>query len=88
MVCTNNPCSKYLPKVGDASPIVGDSTDLQNVATHFSGGGRKRRTRRHHRKSHRKSHRAQRKMKKGGTLRGGKSRRARRAHRRSEKGGW
>lgn len=57
MVCVNNPCSDMLPKVGDKSPIVGDEYDgqisnLNNVATHFSGG-RRHRTRRS-RKSYKK----------------------------------
>ena len=46
MVCQNNPCSEYLPRVGDASPIVGDEGNTSNmnlIATGYSGGRRHRR---------------------------------------------
>ena len=77
MVCETNPCPDFLPKVGDSSPIVGDDGNTSNmnlIATGYSGGRKSRRSRRTRR--HRKSHRQQRKSRRGGTLEGGKRKRS------------
>jgi hypothetical protein len=73
MVCENNPCPAYLPNVGDASPPVGidgQTSNMNLIATGYSGGRKSRRIRRH-----RRSHKLHRKSRRGGTLEGGKRRR-------------
>lgn len=87
MVCENNPCPQYLPKVGDPSPIVGDEGNTSNmnlIATGYSGGAR-RISRRLRRNKHRKSHRQQRKSRRGGTLEGGRRKRRTRHSRKSKR---